>query len=172
MVCVDGTHMSEKAFLAACTLKKEDDELYIVHSVERKSPPYAALAAGGIIAQPALEADAFDKFNKQLEEDGKKLLEAYVKYCREHHIKHVHPVVISSNDAKHGIVESCEKHAVDTLFVGTHDYGAVKRFFLGSFSNYLSHHCPCNVMIVKDKDAESAAKIAASAANGGADKTA
>jgi hypothetical protein len=48
----------------------------------------------------------------------------------------------------------------------------VKRFFLGSFSNYLSHHCPCNVMIVKDKDAESAAKIAASAADGGADKTA
>jgi len=43
MVCVDGTHMSEKAFLAACTFKKEDDELYIVHSVERKSPPYAAL---------------------------------------------------------------------------------------------------------------------------------
>jgi nucleotide-binding universal stress UspA family protein len=39
---------------------------------------------------------------------------------------------------------------VGTIFVGSRGLGAIKRFLLGSFSNYIVTHASQNVMVVKE----------------------
>lgn len=50
---------------------------------------------------------------------------------------------------KVAIVEEAEQWKPDLLVVGSHGYGAIKRFLLGSVSQGVSLHAPCSVEIVR-----------------------
>jgi len=52
-------------------------------------------------------------------------------------------------NARDQAVQFAETNAIDTIFVGTRGLGAVKRFFLGSFSTHIVHHAHCNVFVAK-----------------------
>lgn len=43
----------------------------------------------------------------------------------------------------------CEHLQPDALIIGSHGRGALGRMMLGSVSDYLVHHCPCAVVVVK-----------------------
>ena len=47
------------------------------------------------------------------------------------------------------ILEVAETEAVDLIVVGNKGMTGAKRFLLGSVPNQISHHAPCNVLIVK-----------------------
>ena len=47
------------------------------------------------------------------------------------------------------ICEVAEKEGVDLIVVGNKGMTGAKRFLLGSVPNQVSHHSPCNVLIVK-----------------------
>ena len=47
------------------------------------------------------------------------------------------------------IVEAAERWGADLIVVGSHGYGAVKRFLLGSVSQAVALHAPCSVEIVR-----------------------
>src|SRR6266516_4161145 len=47
------------------------------------------------------------------------------------------------------ILEVAEKEKVDLIVVGNKGMTGAKRFLLGSVPNQVSHHAPCNVLIVK-----------------------
>ena len=48
------------------------------------------------------------------------------------------------------IVEIAEEVDADVIIVGARGQSAVKRFLLGSVSSKLSHHAPCDLMIVRE----------------------
>jgi nucleotide-binding universal stress UspA family protein len=54
-----------------------------------------------------------------------------------------------SGDPADMICEVAEKQAVDLIVIGNKGMTGAKRFLLGSVPNQVSHHSPCNVLIVK-----------------------
>lgn len=50
---------------------------------------------------------------------------------------------------KDAIVTEAERFGADVVVVGSHGYGPVRRFFLGSVSLFVAHHAPCSVLIVR-----------------------
>ncbi|XP_038899236.1 universal stress protein PHOS32-like [Benincasa hispida] len=59
--------------------------------------------------------------------------------------------VDEEGDARYVLCEAVNKYGASMLVVGSHGYGAIKRAFLGSVSDYCAHHAPCTVTIVKPK---------------------
>jgi nucleotide-binding universal stress UspA family protein len=50
---------------------------------------------------------------------------------------------------KDTIVAEAERFGADLVVVGSHGYGPIRRFFLGSVSLFVAHHAPCSVLIVR-----------------------
>jgi nucleotide-binding universal stress UspA family protein len=57
---------------------------------------------------------------------------------------------------KERIVEEAEAWSADLIVLGSHGYGAVTRFVLGSVSHAVVSHAPCSVEIVRCRAPESA----------------
>lgn len=55
------------------------------------------------------------------------------------------------------IVAEAERWGADLVVVGSHGYGPIRRFFLGSVSLYVAHHASCSVLIVRQPPQISAA---------------
>ncbi len=53
-----------------------------------------------------------------------------------------------SGDARDKLLDCAAKWRASAVVVGAHGKGAIKRAFLGSVSDYLSHHSPVPVVIV------------------------
>ncbi len=47
------------------------------------------------------------------------------------------------------IVAEAERFGADMVVVGSHGYGPIRRFFLGSVSLFVAQHAPCSVLIVR-----------------------
>lgn len=54
-----------------------------------------------------------------------------------------------SGDPADMICETAESDGADLIVVGNKGMTGAKRFLLGSVPNQVSHHAPCNVLIVK-----------------------
>ena len=52
-------------------------------------------------------------------------------------------------DPREEIVAKVEEEKADIVVCGSRGMGALKRAFVGSVSDYLVHHCHCNVVIAK-----------------------
>jgi nucleotide-binding universal stress UspA family protein len=48
------------------------------------------------------------------------------------------------------IVNEAERWKADLVVVGSHGYGTVKRFLLGSVSHSIALHAPCSVEVVRE----------------------
>jgi nucleotide-binding universal stress UspA family protein len=53
---------------------------------------------------------------------------------------------------KDAIVAEAARWGADLVVVGSHGYGPIRRFFLGSVSLYVAHHAPCSVEIVRCRE--------------------
>jgi nucleotide-binding universal stress UspA family protein len=79
--------------------------------------------------------------------DGKKVLAQAEKSFAKSGV----PVstVSVSGDPADMICEIAERESADLIVVGNKGMTGAKRFLLGSVPNQVSHHSPCNVLIVK-----------------------
>ncbi len=59
---------------------------------------------------------------------------------------------IINGSPKSVILDEAEKLEADLIIVGSHGYGAVKRFLLGSVSQAVASHAKCSVEIVRVKN--------------------
>lgn len=55
---------------------------------------------------------------------------------------------------KQVIIEEAENWGADLITVGSHGYGFFDRMMLGSVSDYVTHHAPCSVLIVRTKNGD------------------
>jgi len=49
------------------------------------------------------------------------------------------------------IVREAEEWQADLIVMGSRGHGAIKRLFLGSVADYVVHHAPCSVQVVKQR---------------------
>jgi nucleotide-binding universal stress UspA family protein len=54
----------------------------------------------------------------------------------------------SMGEPANALVELAERVEADLVVVGNRGMSGMKRFVLGSVPNKVSHHCPCNLLIV------------------------
>jgi nucleotide-binding universal stress UspA family protein len=53
-------------------------------------------------------------------------------------------------DPKHIICDVARQEHCDLIVVGSHSYGIVDRVLMGSVSDYVVHHAPCAVLVVRE----------------------
>ncbi len=58
------------------------------------------------------------------------------------------PKLLEGNP-KDAIVGEAERWGADLIVVGSHGYGPIRRFFLGSVSLFVAHNAPCSVLIAR-----------------------
>ena len=58
---------------------------------------------------------------------------------------------ILEGSPRQAIVEEAERWEADMIVVGSHGYGRLERFLLGSVSQAIVTHAPCSVLIVRRK---------------------
>lgn len=97
-----------------------------------------AAAAGGEVLR-YVEAD--------LRRRAEEVVERARRLCAASSVEGVVEVV--EGEPRIVLCNAIDKHRADMLVVGSHGYGAIKRAFLGSVSDYCAHHAHCSVMIVK-----------------------
>ncbi|MGK7934253.1 MAG: universal stress protein, partial [Xenococcaceae cyanobacterium] len=52
------------------------------------------------------------------------------------------------------ICEQAQTWSADLILVGSRSLTGLKEMFLGSISNYVTHHAPCSVLIVRSDSEE------------------
>ena len=57
-------------------------------------------------------------------------------------------IVADAGDPAEKIIESAEDHNADLIVVGSKGLTSASRFLLGSVANTVSHHAPCDILIV------------------------
>ncbi|TVU49865.1 hypothetical protein EJB05_01204, partial [Eragrostis curvula] len=113
--------------------------LVVVTAKHASAPAVGPAGPGGA---PVLFVDA-----DSTKEDAVRVIDKAKDLCGAQVTDAVFEVV--EGDARNVLCDAVDRHHAELLAVGSHGYGAFKRAFLGSVSDYCAHHAHCTVMIVK-----------------------
>ncbi|XP_068310155.1 universal stress protein PHOS34-like isoform X2 [Pyrus communis] len=114
-------------------------KLIIVHAKPSVSSVVGFVGTGAGVL-PIVDAD--------LKKMAARVTEKAKEFCASKSVTDV-VVEVMEGDARNVLCEAAERHQASILVVGSHGYGAIKRAFLGSVSDYCAHQAHCSVMIVK-----------------------
>jgi nucleotide-binding universal stress UspA family protein len=106
--------------------------------------PYIPLLDPGFVG-PAAHYDALNQERERASRD----VEKAAKEIREKAPDLKVAVEALEGSPKKVIVEEAERWGADLIVLGSHGYGAVKRFLLGSVAHAVVLHTPCSVEIVR-----------------------
>jgi nucleotide-binding universal stress UspA family protein len=123
--------------------RRDDCKLVVLHA-QHPIETFMYPVAGHAVYAPTLATDAVKKAN---EENSKRIMSKAINICKSKEVDAL--TAIAEGDPKDAICEAAEKLHADLLVVGSRGLGMVKRAFLGSVSDYLTHHARCPVLIVK-----------------------
>lgn len=149
LLAIDGSPCSYAAVDEVCQRSwPADSEVRIVTVL----PPFDHSLLGGDPNSPTV----FDTFTKQQADVAAKLLNTVAAGIKERSPGlRVTPVLLEGRP-KDGILDEAERCGADLIIVGSHGYGAIGRFFLGSVSLAVALNAPCSVEIVRHSPNDSA----------------
>ena len=90
----------------------------------------------------------------QPEPDGR--LEATEVACNPENVERVHLIGLEGET----IVDFADQNGCDLIVMGTHGYGGVAKFFMGSVADFVLRHANSKVIVVRDKKAETVVEAA------------
>lgn len=136
LVAVDGSKQSEQAFREALEMAKENSaKLYVACIINEVEVAYSAYAYSKILAE--------EKANVEREMLKK------VREAKAFGIRDVTPIVELGNHKEYLTKIIPEAYPIDLMIIGATGKGAVQKFTVGSTTDYVVNHAPCNVMVVK-----------------------
>ncbi|GLJ09324.1 hypothetical protein SUGI_0106650 [Cryptomeria japonica] len=148
MVAVDESEESMYAlswaldFLLVANVQTNPDTLILLHAQPHPRVYTAADGTGYIFTSDIMQS--MEKYQKNITEN---VLEKAKRICTGKNVNVESRV--SVGEARDIICEEAEKAEADMVVMGSHGYGAIKRAFLGSVSDYCAHNLKCPVLIVK-----------------------
>uniref|UniRef100_A0A6V3JUJ5 UspA domain-containing protein n=2 Tax=Lotharella globosa TaxID=91324 RepID=A0A6V3JUJ5_9EUKA len=156
LICSDlSSHSSEK-FLNWCITKlrlSKADKVTLFHVFEWQDltdlPLDDEVMAIGTGNLESIQSEE----KKKVKEGIVKGMENLLKVAQEKGINA--EVKIVEGVPKVKICEFAEKLKTDVVVMASRGMGAMKRFFLGSNSDYCIHNCPSSVVIVREQDLKS-----------------
>ncbi|AES61668.1 putative universal stress protein A [Medicago truncatula] len=113
--------------------------------VKPPSAVYSLDSAGYIFSNDTI--DTLENYSSQLAKSVMKRAEAIYRNFDDTDINI--EKVVGTGDAKNVICNAAKKLGADTLVMGSHGYGFIKRALLGSVSDYCVKNAKCPVVIVK-----------------------
>ena len=147
LIATDGSDFSKNAVEKFCDLFEVDSttQFKLISVVEHIRP---------MVAEPF---GASNEHFRSVEEDLRKAALVSVEGYKEY-IKTKFPDLnldikteVSIGNVKKIIVDDAEQFEADIVVVGSHGYGFVGRMLLGSVSDYVIHHAPCSVIVIRSE---------------------
>lgn len=136
LVPVDGSHQSEAALKKGITAAKRNHaELTILHVIDVR-----AFQGTGTV-DPLITKEAAHRANQ--------LLNGYQKEAQEMGVSTVHTRIEYGSPKNVITYEVPEDEKTDLIMMGATGLSAIERLLIGSVSEYVTRHAPCDVMIVR-----------------------
>ena len=152
LVAIDRSQMSKKVFEAGMSLAQTTNgSLMLLHvlSSEEKDYPNPFIYSG-------LEYDSsYEPILKDYREQWRKFEQEGLEFLRSL-TEEANKVGINTEFTQtsgypgHHICHLAQTWTADLILVGSRGLTGLKEMFLGSVSNYVTHHAPCSVLIVRE----------------------
>ncbi|KAL6894051.1 hypothetical protein ACP4OV_008149 [Aristida adscensionis] len=123
-----------------------DAALVVVHAQHAADHFVYPIAAHGIGIASA-PTSVVDSMRKAEEENSRRIVARALDICKKRQVNATAAIV--EGDAKEAICQAVERMQAGLLVLGSRGLGKIKRAFLGSVSDYLTHHASCPVLVVK-----------------------
>jgi nucleotide-binding universal stress UspA family protein len=143
VVGTDGSQRANLAVDAAIELARQNGStLHVVHAHRVISGAQGAAGAElGIAPVDVVKANA------GIHEQGQTICEQVVDRAKRAGV-HAEAHCVGG-DAADSLIRIAETAKADLIVVGNRGMEGVRRFFLGSVPNKISHHAPCSLLIVR-----------------------
>ncbi|MBE9043579.1 universal stress protein [Pleurocapsales cyanobacterium LEGE 10410] len=154
LVAIDRSTAGKKVFEAAMSLAKTSGAslklLHVLSSEERDFPTptiYSGLEYDPY--EPTL-IEAYQERWQQFEQEGLEMLRGTAEEATKAGISTDFTQTLGNPGRT--ICDLAQTQSADLIVVGSRGRTGLKEMFLGSVSNYVTHHAPCSVLIVHQTD--------------------
>jgi nucleotide-binding universal stress UspA family protein len=146
LVAIDGSTYSNDALDQIASRPWPDgSELRIVTVVN----PYPTVGSEAWAAPPAF----YDDMVKAAHESGSRAIAAArERIAKSAQSLEVSDALLTAASPARAILDEAERWGAELVVVGSHGYGAVQRFLLGSVSHAIATHAPCSVEIIRKRE--------------------
>ena len=148
LIATDGSDFSRKAVEKCCEIlgKGSGAEIRIISLVEHVTP---------MAAEPfAVSADYYRAIEENLRKQSAKAVSEAEEIIREKLGDENFTVggEVFTGNVKRIIIDEAENFKADLIVVGSHGKGFFNRMMIGSVSDFVVHHAPCSVLVVRAND--------------------
>lgn len=149
LVAVDRSDRNKSVFDAAVSLAKTTDAtLMLLHIIVEDEPGYPVLPTYAYY--PMVDDHNYELYQAKLAEYkqwGLDFLQNLTRKATELGIETEY-TQLTGNPGR-TICELADNWSADLIIVGSRGLKGLKEMFLGSVSNYVTHHAPCSVLILR-----------------------
>ncbi|MEO1005225.1 MAG: universal stress protein [Cyanobacteria bacterium J06638_38] len=149
IVAVDRSQHSKAVFNTAVSLAQATNgELMLLHILAKTEPEHPI--APTFTYYPLVQSQDYDTYQKEFARYEQQGLEFLRHLTREANQAGVEPefTQLAGNPGQI-ICDLAHNWSADLVVVGSRGLRGLKEMFLGSVSNYVTHHAPCSVLIVR-----------------------
>ena len=160
LVAVDRSANNKSVFDSAVALAQNTGAtLMLLHILSKSEPDYPIMPT--YTYYPVVGDRDFEAYHKQLaeyKEWGLSFLQNLTEEATEAGVDSEY-TQLTGNPGR-TICELASNWSADLIVVGSRGLTGLKEMFLGSVSNYVTHHAPCSVLIVRTPVGESLSETA------------
>ncbi len=157
LVALDRSQNKQSIFNSALSLAQTTDaSLMLLHVMSKTDADYPILPT--YTYYPMVDDHEYDAYQRQMAEYKQRGLNFLQNLTQEATAAGVNTeyTQLSGNPGRM-ICELASNWSADLIVVGSLGLKGLKEIFLGSVSNYVTHHAPCSVLIMRtDLNSESA----------------
>ncbi len=145
LLATDGSEYSRQAIdkCAYFVAPEGKTEILIMSAAENVTP----IAAEPFGVSNQYYAEVAADLRKQAKNNVDEAVELIRGKCQGQDVE-ITTEVFQGN-VKEEIVEAAKRFGAELIVVGSHGYGFLSRVLLGSVSDFVVHHAPCSVLVVR-----------------------
>lgn len=157
LVAIDNSTLTEQVFAQALALAKPlQARLMLLHVLSMEEEGYPEFPAiPSLHYYPGLSDLPLEAYRRQwesYEKRGLSRLQAFAEQAREAGVQA--DVNQISGAAGHLICEIGQSWDADLICMGSRERAGLSELLLGSVSNFVMHHAPCSVLVMRGKSLE------------------
>ena len=145
LVAVDGSEGSRKASEAAVDLaEKFGSQLFVLHAF-RGYPEYMSMFP----TAPSPSGEAIQEYEAYAKKAALEVVGRTVSLAEKRGVKVKPHTIETIGSPVQAITEYAAAEKIDLIVMGTRGMGGFKKMLLGSVSNGVVTHAPCDVLVVR-----------------------
>jgi nucleotide-binding universal stress UspA family protein len=143
LLAIDGSIFGGAALLQACEIigAQLSPEVRVLTAYEVLAP----VMSEPFVPMPVYSQEIVDELRQKAEE----IAAAAVEKLKEKFPSAEVSQIVKMDEPGAAIVSEARAWNADIIIVGSHGHGIFGRVLLGSVSDYVIHHAPCSVMVVR-----------------------